>query len=98
MSEIKISLADVASTASKLRYYNSNLDDILASVNKLMNDLNNVWDSESEETLLGRFRHFAQKFLNESDVIESYAKFLDNTVASYDSLESTIVSNASNFN
>ncbi len=97
MDQLKISLPEVSSTASQIRTYNAQLDDTLSYVNKIMNELNSIWLSDGEETLLGRFQKFAQKFINESEVIENYARFLDDTVSSYDSLESTIVANASNF-
>jgi len=97
MDYINITLPEISNVAAQIRNYNANLDEILAYVNKNMNDLNSVWKSEGEEVLIQRFQKFATKFIEESEVIESYAKFLDKTVADYDSLESTIVSNASNF-
>ena len=97
MDELRISLPEVSATASQIRNYNSKLDETLSYVNKIMNELNAIWLSEGEETLLARFQKFSQKFLNESEIIENYARFLDETVSSYDSLESTIVANASNF-
>lgn len=97
MEELRISLPEVSATASQIRAFNTNLDETLSQVNRMMNDLNSVWLSEGEETLLARFQKFANKFLNESEIIENYARFLDDTVSSYDSLESTIVANASNF-
>jgi uncharacterized protein YukE len=97
MNEIKITLPEVAETASQIRNYNASLDNILSYVSKLMNDLNSIWMSDGEEMLLSRFQKFANRFIDESEVIESYAKFLDSTVSDYDSLESTIVANASNF-
>lgn len=97
MEQLKISMPEVSATASQIRKYNTNLDDKLSYVNKIMNELNSIWLSEGEETLLARFQNFAQRFLNESETIENYARFLDETVSSYDSLESTIVANASNF-
>ena len=97
MDELKISLSDVSNTATQIRNYNSKLDETLSYVNKIMNELNSIWLSEGEETLLGRFQRFAQKFLNESEVIENYARFLDETVSSYDTLESSMTANASNF-
>lgn len=97
MDQLKISLPEVSSTASQIRTYNSNLDDTLSYVNKLMHELNSVWLSNGQEALLARFEKFSQKFINESEIIENYARFLDDTVSSYDSLESTIVANASNF-
>ena len=97
MEEIRITLSEVSESAAQIRRYNGMLDEILAHVNRTMNDLNNVWMSEGQETLLARFRRFAARFIDESEVIESYARFLDKTVSDYDSLESTIVANASNF-
>ena len=97
MEQIKITLPEVSQTASEIRKYNASLDETLSYVNKTMNEINNVWDSDSERTLLARFQKFATKFIDESEVIESYAKFLDDTVSKYDSLESTFVANASNF-
>ena len=97
MDQINITLQEVSNTAEQIRAYNVRLDDILSSVNRMMNDLNAIWRSEGEETLLSAFQKFATRFIDESEVISSYADFLDNTVSDYDSLESTIVANASNF-
>ena len=94
---IRITLPEVADTAAQIRNYNNTLDNILSYVSKIMNDLNSIWLSDGEEMMLSRFHRFANKFIDESEVIESYAKFLDSTVTDYDSLESTIVANASNF-
>ena len=97
MEEIRITLPEVSESAAQIRRLNGALDEILAHVSRTMNDLNSVWMSDGQETLLSRFRRFAVRFLDESEVIESYARFLDRTVSDYDSLESTIVANASNF-
>ena len=97
MNEIKITLPEVADTAVMIRNYNATLDSILSYVSKIMNELNSIWMSDGEEMLLARFQRFATKFIDESEVIESYARFLDNTVSDYDSLETSIVANASNF-
>lgn len=97
MEHLKISLAEVSDTASQIRLYNGKLDDTLSYVNKLMSELNSIWLSDGQEALLSQFQQFANRFIDESETIETYAKFLDDTVSSYDSLESTIVANASNF-
>ncbi len=98
MDNIRITLPEVSETASQIRNYNSNLDEILSFVSKTMNELNSIWESDCQEMLLSRFQRFATRFIDESEVIESYARFLDSTVSDYDSLESTIVANASSFN
>lgn len=94
---LKISLPDVQTTAAAIRNYNQNLDETLSYVSKLMNELHSIWLSDGEEALISRFQNFSNKFISESETIEAYAKFLDDTVANYDSLESTIEANASNF-
>ncbi len=96
-NDIRIALPELAESAVKIRSCNNDLDGILSYVSKMMNELDAVWLSDGEQMLLSRFRKFSARFVDESEVIESYARFLDNTVADYDSLESTIVANASNF-
>ncbi len=96
-NRIRITLPEVADAAAQIRNCNASLDDILSQVSAIMRDLHSIWLSEGEETLLSRFQKFSARFVDESEVIESYARFLDSTVSDYDSLESTIVANAANF-
>lgn len=97
MEDIRITLPEVSNAAATLRNINTNLDEILSNVSKMMLDLNVVWKGTAGETIVTRFQKFANRFIDESETIEEYAKFLDYTVSSYDSLESTITSNATNF-
>lgn len=97
MENIKITLPEVSTSASNIRSINASLDDTLNNVNKMMNDLSSVWQGTAGETIVNKFRSFSRKFIDESETIEEYAKFLDYTVSSYDSLESTLTSNASSF-
>ncbi|MBQ1288279.1 MAG: WXG100 family type VII secretion target [Erysipelotrichaceae bacterium] len=94
---IRITLPEVAETAAAIRNHNATLDDILTYVSRIMHELNSIWLSDGEEMLLSRFQKFSGKFIDEYEVIDSYARFLDSAVNDYDSLESTIVANASNF-
>lgn len=97
MDDIKITLPEVSNSAATLRSINSNLDDVLNQTSRLMTGLNDFWKGTAGETIVQRFNKFANRFIDESETIEEYAKFLDYTVSSYDSLESTITTNASNF-
>jgi hypothetical protein len=67
----------------------------LMEMKKEMTDTNVSWISESGETIRSRFNQFASRFDTEKETIDSYARFLDLTVQSYDSLETSINSNAS---
>ncbi len=97
MDQIKITLNEVSNLASQIRLINANLDDVLDYTKRLMQDLNVVWNSDGATAIMNRFLQFSNRFNEESETIESYARFLDYTVSSYDSLESTIESNAQTF-
>lgn len=97
MDQIKILLPEVSNSASQIRNQNASMDATLNNVSRIMNELNSVWKSNGQEMLISRFNSFANKFITESEVIESYAKFLDETVSKYETLEDTITANASNF-
>ena len=67
----------------------------LSLMKKDMNDTNASWISDAGETIRSRFNQFANRFDRQKEQIDSYAKFLDQTVDHYNTLESTIHSNAS---
>lgn len=97
MEQIKISLNEVSDLANDIRRINENLNDVLEYVHNEMKALSNIWDSDGSDLIRQRFEHFSRKFSEEKETIEAYAKFLDYTVASYSSLESTISKNANSF-
>ncbi|MCI6271793.1 MAG: pore-forming ESAT-6 family protein [Erysipelotrichaceae bacterium] len=98
MDNIKISLNEVASCAQSLRLLNERMYEKLQIIKKDINDLNNTWISDGGETIRNRFNIFANRFEVQKDTIESYSKFLDLTVSSYDLMETSINANASSFN
>jgi uncharacterized protein YukE len=95
MDELKISLAQVADCAMKIRTCSQQMYDHLQNMKQEMSKTSGSWISEGGETIRMRFQQFAARFENQKQLIDSYAQFLDRAVESYDSLESTIVSNAS---
>lgn len=94
---ITITLEEVTSTASSIRTQNNRLGDILANIRNQMNNLQRSWDSEAYRTIKANFDKLSTPFENYRQITESYADFLDKTVASYQNTESTNVSNAAAF-
>lgn len=94
---IKISLGEVTKTSGTIRTLNTQLDSKLAEIRKQMNDLSQTWQSDSSNTIREKFSGLAPKFEEYKKVVESYAKFLDITVQSYEAAESSVNSNASSF-
>lgn len=95
---IRISLNEVSSTASTIRNLNTNLDARLTEIKNEMNGLAASWQSDASNTIRERFNALSAKFAEYKDIIDAYAKFLDNTVTNYNTTETAINSNASAFN
>lgn len=95
MASIKISLQEVSDTAGKIYNLNQIMYEELMEMKKDMNSLNGTWISDGSEEIRARFNLFANRFEKQKATIDQYAKFLDLTVSSYDTLETTITGNAS---
>lgn len=95
MNNIKISLAEVSDAAKKIRAKNTEMYSSLADMKREINLLDSSWISDGGEEIRRRFNLFSARFEEHRSVIDSYARFLDLTVSSYDTLETSITSNAS---
>ncbi|MBR2759573.1 MAG: pore-forming ESAT-6 family protein [Solobacterium sp.] len=94
MDSLKISLAEVTECASRIRSCNQQMFEDLNKMKREMNNTNASWISEGGEAIRSRFNQFAASFEIQKETIDTYARFLDRTVESYDTLETTITSNA----
>ena len=94
MDNLKISLAEVSECASRIRSCNQQMYEDLTAMKKEMSNTNVSWISDGGEAIRSKFNVFATRFETEKETIDSYAAFLDRTVDSYDTLETTITSNA----
>ena len=98
MEHIKISLADVNDLAFKINLINNQIYEQLLNAKNKMNELNAIWESDGSSAIRTRFNILSNKFDTQKEVIDSYSKFLNHLVNTYDSLESTIVFNANSIN
>lgn len=94
---IQISLGEVSKTAGTIRTLNSSLATRLEEIKAQMNNLESTWQSDASTTIRSRFNSLAPRFEEYQNVVESYAKFLDNTVTGYDVTENAINNNAGAF-
>ena len=98
MNGIKISLQEVVNCQKQIESLNIKIYDLLNDMKNQMNGLNVSWVSDSANTIRDRFNQFSNRFKIKKETINNYVKFLDMTVNSYDSLEQTINTNASQTN
>lgn len=94
---IKISTQVLNDTAKKVRDINNQLDSKLADINKEMNNLESSWKSDAATDIRAAMNALKPRFAEMKEVVNSYAKFLDDTAASYESTESAIQTNAGAF-
>lgn len=95
MDHLNISLAEVRDAAERIRTFNTQMYEELTEMKKFLNDTGASWISEAGEAIRSRFNLFAQRFETQKETIDSYARFLDTTASSYDSLETALENNAS---
>ena len=94
MANIHISLQEVQDTANQLRSLNMLMDEELNAMKSEMNRLDSSWISDGSLEIRNKFNLFSTRFEKQKETINQYAKFLDLAVSSYDTLETTITSNA----
>lgn len=94
---INISLNEVSATAGTIRSLNQKLSQDLAQIKTEINNLANSWQSDASTTIQSKINGMQTQFDEYQKVIESYAKFLDDTVQTYQQTESSVNSNASVF-
>ena len=95
MANIQISLQEVQDTANQLRSLNMLMDEELNAMKSEINRLDSSWISDGSLEIRNKFNLFSTRFEKQKETINQYAKFLDLAVSSYDTLETTITSNAS---
>ncbi len=94
MPDIKITFAEVSNKAKKIRGHNDVLSETLIQIKSAINALESEWTSDTSDTIRSKITGMQPKFDSYKEVIESYAKFLDNTVEKYMTTESTLQTNA----
>lgn len=97
MEELQISLAEVTQTSAKLRTLNQDLNTKLLDMNQQIKELESWWQSPAASTIQMKFNSMLPAFENYRSIIDAYAKFLDQTVATYESLETAINQQATSF-
>ncbi|MBR5949278.1 MAG: WXG100 family type VII secretion target [Clostridia bacterium] len=98
MADIRISTATLEQTAKDVRNHANNLNNILEDCLKEMLSLESTWKSDSATEIRTNMQALQNKFFAPyKSVVDSYAKFLDDTAATYESMETGIEKNAQSF-
>lgn len=87
MADIKISFSEVRAKAAQIRALNQNMSQAISGVKSVLNTIEAEWSSDAADAMAAHMAAMGPKFNSHYEVVESYAKFLDNTVAQYEALE-----------
>lgn len=97
MEHLHITLEEVTRTSSLLRTENQKLNGCLQDIHRCMNQLTNEWQSPAAQTIHTKFQSMLPVFQQYQDIVENYAKFLDQTVLTYQTMEGKLKANAESF-
>ena len=95
MTDEKVVFQEVREKAKQLRTYNDTLTETLAAIQTQIKSLEAPWTSDTSDTIRAKIQGMQPKFDSYKEVIESYAAYLDKTAQQYESVESSLNSNAS---
>ena len=97
--DINISTEEVRAAVARIRLHNGIMSDRVQDTANQMRGLQAAWDSPAGEAIRAKFEIAAKRYLeNHRRVVESYATFLDNYVATgYEAAEQNLSSNADAF-
>lgn len=97
MEQLQVTLTQLTQTAASIRTQNTQLNNCLQDIATAMNQLAASWQSPASEKIRSRFHALLPVFENYRSIVDSYAKFLDQTVSTYQSMEAQLNANAENF-
>lgn len=97
MDNLMITLEQLPATAADIRMQNQQLNNCLQEIYAVMKQLSAYWQSPSSETIRNRFQAMLPVFDSYKAIVESYARFLEQTASSYQQLENQLNSNADAF-
>ena len=91
---INITLEEVTNHAGQIRSSNAEMTTTLQQAQDTMKQLGSTWQGTAATDLEAKVGALSAKFTQYNEVIESYAKFLDNAVEIYKQTEQQIDSGA----
>lgn len=96
-NSININTTDVERLSQSIRNSNTRLNSIIASITREIQALKNEWDSPTGDALVQKYNELLPIFRSYKEKVESFSKFLDIAVDTYEKAELDIKSNAEQF-
>lgn len=88
MAEIRVTAAQVKSTASTLREYNHNFNSQVSNLVSAEGTLNGMWDGQANDAFHAAFEKDKEYMTQFYNLINKYCEALDQIAAEYEKAES----------
>ena len=97
MANVRITFEEVRQVAGRIRTHNENLYNTLETIKNEINKLEADYTSDTSDTIRSKINGMEPKFITYKEVIESYAKFLDNAANQWEQNVAASNANANQF-
>ncbi|MDO5382318.1 MAG: pore-forming ESAT-6 family protein [Eubacteriales bacterium] len=97
MADINITFAEVRNKAAQIRGLNNDLTSKLSDIQTEIKNLEADWTSDASVEIRSKITSLQSRFDEYNQIIEEYAKFLDDTANKYEQTEQTLTSNLNAF-
>ena len=94
---ILIKFDELLQNADEIQKLNLDLRDTLDEIEKTVINLENVWESESSNSIRQKMKAMDKHFSQYEQVVTAYTKFLKDVVTTYQTVEKSINSTANSF-
>lgn len=96
MAEMKITTEQLTGTAGKIRNINKTLKDLLQSFSREVTSLEQTWESDAGKRAKEAIKNLEPRFDDYYNVLETYAKHLEDTAEKFATNEKNLTQNADN--
>jgi WXG100 family type VII secretion target len=83
--------------ANELRTLKANHDDNMAKMRTLITSLNDIWKGEAQTAFVNKYESMQTTFNSFSEMLEGYAKLMDNSAQKMQETDTSIASSISSF-
>lgn len=97
MALIQVTPDMLKSKATELRGYKSEHEQAMNKMRTLITNLNEVWKGDAQTAFLNKYESMQSTFTNFAEMLEDYAKLMDNAAQKMQELDSGLASQINSF-
>ncbi len=97
MALIQVTPDMLKGKATELRGYNAEHQEAMNKMRTLITNLNEVWKGDAQDAFLAKYESMQSTFTSFQEMLEDYAKLMDNAANQMQELDTTLASQMNSF-